>query len=138
MLGYLYRIYGLEDIDQLMKAQTYFYACLAYAVEKEDIKKEITTLIRLGEVYKYQNRHEKALALFNKAIKLCQEEGENQTIDFAYQHLGKCFMEMKCCYDEAERYLQLALQIRKEKGNPELIYSTRNALKFNTLCRAVL
>lgn len=137
MLGYLYRIYGLEDADQLMKAQTYFYACLAYAVEKEDIRKEITTLIRLGEVYKYQNLHEKALALFHKATMLCQEEGEDQTIDFAYQHLGKCFMEMNC-YDEAGKYLQLALQIRKEKGNPELIHSTREALKFNTLCKAVL
>lgn len=84
-------------------------------------------MIRLGEVYKYQNQHDKALDLFDEAIMICQEEGVNQSLDFAYQHLGKCLMEMKR-YDEAERSLQLALQIRMEKGNAELIHSTRIAL----------
>lgn len=134
MLGYLYRIYGLEDEDQLMKAEMYFKKCLTYTAEKQEIKKEITTLIRLGEVYKYQNRHEEALVLFYKAIKLCQKEGMAIIIDFAYQHLGKCLMEMKC-YDEAERSLQVALEIRKRKGDLELIQSTQNALELNTLCR---
>jgi HTH-type transcriptional regulator, pleiotropic regulator of extracellular virulence genes len=134
LLGYLYRIYGLEDANQLKKAQMYFINCLTYAIEKQDRKKEITTLIRLGEVNKYQNQHENALVQFHKAITLCQEKGMNQLLEFAYQHLGKCLMEMKC-YDEANKILQLALQIRLEKGNRELINSTRNSLKYNSIYR---
>ncbi|MER2126096.1 tetratricopeptide repeat protein [Solibacillus sp.] len=129
-LGYLYRIYGFDDMNQLIKAEMYFNRCLAYATSEKDIAKEITTRIRLGEVYKYQGNHQKALELFQKAVLLCEASDAKNQLDFAYQHLGKCLMEMGR-YNEAQAVLRLALALRKQKDNQDLIDSTIKALTLN-------
>lgn len=131
-LGYLYRIYGFDDVNQLIKAEMYFKRCLAYAMNEQDVAKEITTRIRLGEVYKYQGNHEQALKLFHKAVLLCEASDVKNQLDFAYQHLGKCFIEMGRYY-EAQAVLTLALTLRKQKANQALIDSTIKALTLNNL-----
>lgn len=128
-LGYLYRIYGFDEPQQLMKAELYFNHCLTYATQELDIAKEITTCIRLGEVYKYQDKHEQALAIFQKAILLCEGTEALYQLDFAYQHLGKCLIEMGR-YNEAEAVLRDALHLRIQKGNQSLIDSTMQALEL--------
>ncbi len=122
-------LYKVIQCVQLIKAELYFKHCLAYAMKETDTAKEITTSIRLGEVYKYQDKHELALKQFQKAILLCEATEATYQLDFAYQHLGKCLMELGR-YNEAEDILRHALTIRNEKGNQALIDSTTKTLEL--------
>ena len=130
-LGYLHRVAGADDSLQLTKAEQYFKECLTYAKNHQDVAKEITTLIRLGEVYKYGGKYDEACTQFHKAITLCVTENNTIQLDFAHQHLGKCFMEMGM-YAHAELQLQTALKLREKKGNEALINSTVKALDLLT------
>lgn len=128
-LGNLYRIYGNDDKTQLSKAKKHLSFCLKYAIKNKDSIKEVITLIRLGEVYKYNEQHEKALELFNKALSICEIKNIDQYIDFTYQHIGKCYLEMQM-FECAETNLQQALKLRREKGDEILISSTLDAINL--------
>ncbi|GAA0459898.1 tetratricopeptide repeat protein [Alkalibacillus silvisoli] len=95
-LGNLYRI------SEFPKRSIYYLEqCYEYAVHHNDLKKEIVTLIRLGEAYKYADQLEHALSLFNEAIRKCKSFNETKFLDFALQHKGKCLVELKR-FEEAE------------------------------------
>ncbi len=126
-VGYMYRVAGADDSIQLPKAEQYFIECLTYAIKRKDVAKEITTLIRLGEVYKYEDKYDEACTLFQEAITRCVTENNPKQLDFAHQHLGKCFIEMGK-FAHAKFQLQTALKLRQEKGNESLINSTTKAL----------
>ena len=113
-LGNLYRIYGKDEPFQLMKAEQYLNVCLDYAKKNGDFIKEAITLVRLGEVYKYKNQHPEALKRFEKALTLCEKQGLEKYLDFIYQHMGKCYLEMKL-YDLADTHFTKALNLRKQK-----------------------
>lgn len=129
MLGYLYRVAGADNALQLTKAEQYFKKCLTYAQNHQDVAKEITTLIRLGEVYKYERKYEEACTRFYEAITRCVTANDTRQLDFAHQHLGKCFMEMGK-FTQAGSQLQTALKLREKKGNEALINSTAKALEL--------
>ena len=129
MLGYLYRVAGADDSQQLTKAEQYYNECLTYAITLQDVGKEITTLVRLGEVYKYGRKYEKACTCFYEAILKCVAEGYTKQLDFAHQHLGKCFMEMGM-FEHAKSQLQRALNLREKKGDESLILSTAKAIEL--------
>lgn len=124
VLGNLYRI-----TEQPKQAIIYLTRCLDQAVEEQHVIRESITLIRLGEAYKYDEQHEIALKLFNKVLEKCRLNEVNDYIDFAYQHKGKCLMEIGK-YDEAEKCFLEALHIRKLKHDGALIDSTEQALQF--------
>lgn len=124
LLGNLYRI-----TEQPKQAIIYLTRCLNQAIEEQHVIRESITFIRLGEAYKYDNQHEIALKLFNKALEKCRLNEVNEYIDFAYQHKGKCLMEIGK-YDEAEKCFLEALHIRKLKHDGALIDSTEQALQF--------
>lgn len=128
-LGYLYRVAGADDSLQLTKAEQYFRECLTYAKNRLDVGKEITTLIRLGEVYKYGGKYDEACTQFYEAITICVTENDTRQLDFAHQHLGKCFMEMGM-FAPAKSQLQTALILREKKENESLINSTTKALEL--------
>ena len=128
-LGYLYRVAGADDAQQLTKAEQYFKQCLTYAIKEKDVAKQVTTLIRLGEVYKYGGKYDEACTQFHKAITLCVTENKTMQLDFAHQHLGKCFMEIGM-YAHAELQLQTALKLREKKENESLINSTTKAIEL--------
>ncbi|MDX8046516.1 tetratricopeptide repeat protein [Gracilibacillus sp. S3-1-1] len=128
-LGNLYRIYGNADKVHLHKAKEYLQLCLNYALEHQDIVKEIITLIRIGEVYKYDDQHRQALVLFEKALSLCEKNGVDHYVDFVLQHIGKCYMEMNQL-EYAEKYLRQALALRQQKGDKALIASTLEAMEL--------
>jgi len=128
-LGYLYRVAGAEEAEQLTKAEQFFNECLTYAITRQDVAKEITTLIRLGEVYKYGRKYKEACTFFYEAISKCVEEDYTKQLDFAHQHLGKCFMEMGM-FAHARLQLQTALKLREKKGDESLINSTMKALEL--------
>lgn len=118
-LGNLYRIYG-----EPQKAIAILEECITLAKENE--KREIILLIRLGEAFKYNHNHQKALEIFNQALALCKDSNIPY-LDFALQHKGKCLMEMDQL-TEAENCLKEALELRKQKGDKSLSESTQLAL----------
>lgn len=121
-LGNLYRIDGQPE-----KAVHYLQICLDNAIASGETTKQIVFTIRLGEALKYENKHDEALALFNRSVKLCKNENGNGYMDFALQHKGKCLMELDKL-DEAEACFLAALEIRQTKGDPALIDSVEQAL----------
>lgn len=123
-LGNLYRIIG-----QPKKALVYLTFCLDFAQKKGNIRKEIVSLIRLGEAQKYDNQHLMALETINEALKKCIDHDETDYKDFILQHKGKCLMELGKL-EEAEKCLLKSLNIRKMKNDNTLITSTQKALDF--------
>lgn len=110
VLGNLYRING-----QPKEAITCLTYCLDYAIREKSYKKEIISLIRLGEAFKYDNNHELALDKFNKALRICKNKQVDEYLDFALQHKGKCLMEL-ARLEDAEICFIKALEIRNKKG----------------------
>jgi len=123
-LGNLYRIYGKPKT-----AINYLELNLKYAIEEKLYNREIISLIRLGDALKYDNKLEEALEKFNLALNRCEETDENSHLDFAFQHKGKCLLELNRVED-AINCFQAALEIRKSKGISSLIYSTEQAIEF--------
>lgn len=123
-IGNLYRILGEPE-----KAITYLTFCLNYAKASQQISREIVSLIRLGEAYKYNNNHDEALNQFNVAMERCKSTKIEDYIDFVQQHRGKCLMELSRL-DEAEECFLEAIKIRKQKGDNDLISSTQKAIDY--------
>ncbi|MBP0725294.1 tetratricopeptide repeat protein [Bacillus sp. RG28] len=123
-LGNLYRIYGEPG-----NAIYYLQLALEQSVVNKNSKQEIVSLIRLGETFKYDNKHKEALDFFQKALLKSRSVEENSYLDFIYQHQGKCFLEMGKV-EEALNYLEQALEIRKIKGDDSLIHSTEQAIEL--------
>ncbi|TQR17705.1 hypothetical protein [Psychrobacillus vulpis] len=121
-VGNLYRICGEPE-----KAINYLNYCLNYALEEENISKEIVTLIRLGEALKYHKKHNKAIEFFDEAFNKCKDNKIDSYLDYALQHKGKCLMELGML-DEAEKCFIKAFKLREFKGDSTLIDSTKQAL----------
>lgn len=121
-LGNLYRVLGKSHMAiEILQ--------LAISLGKS---KQINNIIRLGEALKYNEQHEQALNKFDEAINLCISSNNSTFIDFAYQHKGKCLLELGQT-TLALGYFQKAMQIRMEKGDPSLIESTQRAIDFTKL-----
>ncbi|MUV39098.1 hypothetical protein JNUCC1_02970 [Lentibacillus sp. JNUCC-1] len=123
-LGNLYRIDA-----QTKKAIDCLSYSLNLAVEERNFTREIVSLIRLGEAFKYDQQHHKALDLFNAALDKCEANNVNAYLDFALQHKGKCLLEL-ARLDDAEECFVKALELRKEKREVSLIDSTEQALRL--------
>lgn len=123
-LGNLYRIN-----EKPKKAITYLTYCLNQAIDEGNPTKEIVSFIRLGEAFKYDNNHGKAMDCFNKALEMCEMYHVDEYLDFALQHKGKCLIELTRL-KEADECFQKALVLRKLKGNGTLIESTEQAIEL--------
>ncbi|WP_419960270.1 hypothetical protein [Psychrobacillus sp. BM2] len=91
--------------------------------------KQISNLIRLGEALKYAGQHQQALSKFNDVIDQCAKQQNSRLLDFAYQHKGKCLLELEEL-SEADGCFQKAMDLRVQKGDESLIDSTQRALNF--------
>src|SRR5699024_8165031 len=89
-LGNLYRI--SEQQQKAMKCLRY---CLEHAIEERNLIREIVSLIRLSEAFKYDNNHKQALHQFNKALEMCKTCKVDEYLDFVLQHKGKCLLELR-------------------------------------------
>ncbi|MFF2753710.1 tetratricopeptide repeat protein [Psychrobacillus sp. NPDC058041] len=119
-IGNLYRIRG--DTNLAIKS-------LKIALELSDGNKQISNLIRLGEALRYDGQHEQALNKFDEAIELCTPSNGSNLLDFAYQHKGKCLLELGQI-SLALVYFQAAMKIRLVKGDQSLIDSTQKAINY--------
>lgn len=119
-IGSLYRIKGevKSAIDVLSKA-----------VELSAGNKKIVNIIRLGEALKYAGQHQKALYHFNAVIDQCENQEYLQLLDFAYQHKGKCLLELENI-TQASDCFHKAMKLRVKKGDVSLIVSTQMAIDY--------
>lgn len=123
MLGNMYRVN-----EQPEQAIEYLQESLEIAKQSNQLSREIVTKIRIGEAYKYAGKHSKALDLFDDALQKSYAY-EPSYLDFAYQHKGKCLMELSQL-DEALQSFRKALVIRKAKGDEKLVESTEQAINY--------
>lgn len=121
-LGNAHRIYG-----QTQKSIRYLQKALEVSRYNEDEHAEIQSLIRLGESYKYAGQYESALECFEQALVMSRSHQLLEYKDFALQYMGKCLMELGE-YEQALEKLESALELRKKKGNSELVLATEMAI----------
>ncbi len=101
---------------------------LALARQLKDTRREIANLIRLATAHQYAGDHSRAEALFHQALELVRTAQQTEYVDFVWQHLGKCLVEMGRL-EEARACFEEALACRQVKGDAELIASTDRALE---------
>ena len=78
---------------------------------------------------KYADQHQQALSKFNDAVDQCARQESSQLLDFAYQHKGKCLLELEDI-SQASEYFQKAMELRIKKGDVSLIASTQLAIDY--------
>jgi tetratricopeptide (TPR) repeat protein len=72
--------------------------------------------------------------MFEDAIATCQHEPEvANVLDFPYQHYGKCKFDQQR-YADALQLFEQALELRRSKGDQELIDSTQLAIATVEAC----
>jgi len=122
MLGYLgnaERALGNHDA-----AVATLEKCLAHAQQLDDAHALAIARIRLGEALRCADRLAESEELLRAAV--AETEG-TPLHDFALQHLGKCLAD-RGQTEEAIAILEHALELRQERGDPELVSSTEAAL----------
>lgn len=127
------RLLGLiGSYARILKEFKMAFQALTTAVEEaEAIKDErlkVVNQIRLATVYQWQQDYMTSDALFAAAIAQCHSNPAlTHYLDFAYQHFGKSKFDQNQ-YDDAQRYFQHALELRQQKGDRELVASTKLAI----------
>lgn len=115
----------LRDLDRAESAHT---AAIELANAIGHIRFSTQNRIKLAHVYQWQQRYAESETVFEDAIATCQHEPEVANfLDFAYQHFGKCKFDQQR-YTEALELFEQALELRRRKGDQELIDSTELAL----------
>ncbi len=120
-IGEAYRMVGDNQA-----AIRYLTAALDEADWRDNAPQQAVNLIRLATAVQYSGQHDEAEPLFQQAVASSREVGRYE--DYALQHYGKCLIEMGRL-DEAESYLQAALQLREGSGDKGLLNATRSALR---------
>jgi tetratricopeptide (TPR) repeat protein len=116
-------------LNRLDEAERYLRQALDLSRQQDARIPLLVNSIRLAHVYQWQGRFDLAEPIFLDAIRLCEDPASEYAdyLDFALQHYGKCLFDMGR-YREAEVCFAKALQIRNQKGDPDLIQSTQYAL----------
>ena len=89
-----------------------------------DLEPSPQARIRLGEAYRCADRYDEAFAELATAL---SEARDTPHEDFALQHLGKALLDSGRAREAVEA-LAAALELRRAKGDPDLIESTERAL----------
>lgn len=97
------------------------------AVTSGDARAEAASLVRLATGLQYAGRHTEAVATFGFVLDRSGEPGFDAYEHFAWQHLGKCLVEMGRT-PEALAAFHRALAIRVLLDAPGLVASSRRAL----------
>jgi kanamycin kinase len=95
------------------------------ALEAADGKRAIAARIGLGEAYRCADRPVEAVAELEQALADARHGGAY--VDFALQHLGKALVDAGG-HERAVRLLEEALELRRDRGDAELVESTELAL----------
>ncbi|PEI91554.1 hypothetical protein CN679_13870 [Bacillus pseudomycoides] len=116
-------------------AESKYY--LQQAIEQYETLQHIQGIfinkLRLAHVYHWEKDFEKANEIFTELFHMLQQNDLAHYEDFLYQHYGKSKLDegdLKAAFS----YFQKALQIRLEKGNEELIRSTKLCIQHCSSC----
>lgn len=121
-IGVLYRISGAleKSMDRLNEAKT-----ILKSLVNKDLS--IRNQIRIAQTLQFQGHYTEADNLYEELIPAIKADSSIlELLDFAYQHKAKNLFEMGQ-FDKALQSVQIAIELRKKKGNKELIKSSRFA-----------
>lgn len=122
-IGVLSRING--DID---KSETYLNEAEILITKLDNKRLELVNKIRILQTLQFKGEFKKCLKKYPVLeVKIKGITKLKALLDFLYQHWAKCLFETNS-FAEAEKYFKLALKLRKEKGDEELLKSTQFAL----------
>ena len=124
ILGNLYRIKGDLEI-----ALPYLERYKEYCFEHEDEEVATLALLRYAEGLKYARQYNDALAVFEEVLERCQLFNIEKYMNSAWQHLGKCYVEMGN-FQQAENGFLKALMLRKKINDPKLLEASESVLNF--------
>lgn len=89
------------------EAKAFFFNALNYYLNKKDTKNTISTLNRIGAVYKAAAEYDKAIEIYNYALKLGKETNEIESIAYTLNGLGIVYKTISR-YDKAlDCYFQI-------------------------------
>ena len=123
-LGNLYRIKG-----DLQIALPYLERYKNYCLQNGDQEQAILSILRYAEALKYNRQYLEALAYFEEALERGRVLGVNTYENIAWQHLGKCYVEMGEM-KQAESCFLKALLLRKQLDDEKLLEASARALTF--------
>jgi tetratricopeptide (TPR) repeat protein len=115
----------LRIIGELEASKKNFLEAITLAQAAGEQKLVTTLQVRLSTTLHWLEEYEECGALLADLRK--QLENDPARIDYVHQHYGKLLIELGK-FDEARSELENALQLRRKKGEPELIQSTLQAL----------
>lgn len=119
-----------RTLGQPVLAEQHLRAALEDAIAAGEASTEVANRLRLGTALQYQERHSEALAEFDAAEEAMTAHGlEEEYADALAQDRGKCLVELGRV-DEGVAELERALEIREQKGDPELLASTDVAVEI--------
>ncbi|MDC7975660.1 MULTISPECIES: hypothetical protein [Bacillus] len=122
LIGVYERIAG-----NLSKSKYYLQEAIQYYTQIENIKGIFINKLRLAHTYHWERKFPAANALFTELLQTLPDLPIYE--DFFYQHYGKSKLD-EGDFHTALSYFQKALQIRLQKGNEELIHSTKLCITY--------
>jgi len=116
-------------IGRLDEARDYLERAIALSQEAGDARGKLVITLRLSHIHQWQREFTTADALFSDSLARCESDPAlNGLADFAYQHCGKSLFDQRW-YAEAAKMFGVALAIRVEKWDAELVESSQLALE---------
>lgn len=100
---------------------------LEEATSRGETRGMALSALRLGRGLRFAREHAAACVAFEQALALTATLPRREFEDFAQQHYAKCLAEL-LEFERAEALFLAALATREERGNPDLIASTKAAL----------
>jgi tetratricopeptide (TPR) repeat protein len=116
-------------LREFSQAEGALLSAITVAEENNNPKGILVNKIRLAHVYQWRSAFEKSNKIFKGLLEqAAKEAGVAEYLDFIYQHAGKNLFDQKD-YEHAILFFEKALNIRKNKGDAELIRSTEQAIQ---------
>lgn len=121
-LSNYYRLLG-----NLNKAEFYILDVIKYYIEENNVEKLLLNKLRLAIIYQYKKDYLNSNDLFDFLLE--NVDYSYSYIDFLFQHHAKNLFDQKK-YLLSLKYFYMALDIRLDKNNKELINSTQQAINI--------
>lgn len=122
-LGFYYNTVEMYDESE----KNLLNAIMIFNINNDAVN-TIIAEIRLSRTFQNKGKLTDALNILTKLENTVDEDfGLEDYRDFIYQHKGKVLYDMEK-YDDAIKYFNSAMKIRKKKDNGELISSTQQAI----------
>ncbi|WP_246202655.1 tetratricopeptide repeat protein [Virgibacillus doumboii] len=123
LLGYFLRIIGeIED------SKKHLNTAIELAEKTDNQQSVFVNKIRLANTYQWENNFKVSNKMFEELMDTADKDPHYRGyLDFVYEHYGKNLFDQKE-FQRALDYFNKALEIRKEKGNEDLISATEHAI----------